>query len=180
MPLFAAAGGAARLMYFFSVALAALSCIPWNKVSDKAPAEKIVHICPGEIARMVRFSYWENNLPYRALLVVRADHTVAVQTSTHKNQFTLNDAQKEDLRDALESFPDFYKLLIKEPYKPKKLPSQEGGIDFYVELRRGKRLFRWSNTRFLFANGYGGVPLFSALEVYQYLLQPSRQESASP
>lgn len=155
----------------------ALACVPWSQMTEAVPPEKAVRLCPGELARMLRFSYWtidEHRLPYRALLVVRSDHTVAVQTSTHKNQFTLNKAQQEDLRDALDCFPGFYKMLVQKPYKPAKLPSEEGGIDFYVELRSGKRSYRWSNTKYLFEQGYGGVPIFSNLEVWQYLLQPAR------
>lgn len=158
------------------LALLPLACISWNQLQDTLPPKAVVHVCPGERIRMVRVSQIttpSGKKPYRAVLVVRQDDTVAVKTTRHQGEFRLSAEQKNDLRDALDVIRDYRKHMFHR--LPRRVhPSDDGGIDFYIEIQDGKHSLRWSNTQY---ERPPAVPsLFDVLEVYQYLLSPKSDD----
>ena len=164
-------------MMLLPTVLLSLACVSFSQLADTTPPEQAVRVCPGERIRMVRISQLKTpsgKQPYRAVLVVRKDDTVAVRTSRHQGEFKLNATQKTDLVEALASLMDYRKHLFHRRQRPVH-PSDHDGIDFYIEVQDGKSTLRWTNT--VYEQPPAPPPLFDVLEVYQYLLKPKTDEN---
>ena len=155
------------LWLFFHALLTLLAVDPAGPLPAGFSPTQAMQLQSDESLRMFKRSQRDPSAPYRALLIVRKDNSVTLRSLRHAARFTLNEAQRTDLDEAIAGFD--LRAFRKTPRANRKPPSEQGDVDYFVVFRRRGSIVRWSNTQFDFPRP---DPIFDCLEVYEYLARP--------
>lgn len=135
-----------------------------GRLPEDVKPDRLITLCPQDQIRFLRWGPLDDGIKRRSLVIVRKNGTVIVRAGSYAGGFQISDTQRTDLTGVLESFSE--KRLTARRYQEPQPPSAQGGMDVYLSVRRGNRVFSWSNTRY---EHPGIMPLFDVLEVYAYL-----------